>query len=325
MWFLFLWQSLFNISERALQYIIRFLKYFINLLANTLNNEQLKKASNELPLTTKTAMKLLGLDAGNDILQYVVCPKCQSIYEYDDCVITLRNGSKVSKLCHFVRYPTHPHQSKREPCNTPLLETVQKNRLVPYLVYPYHPLCLSLRHLAFRPGFLSSCEKWRQRESTVPPDLFGDVYDGLIWKKFRQSFLSAPYSYLLSLNVDWFQPFKHTQYSVGAIYLVIQNLPREERYKEENVILVGVIPGPHEPHLTVNTYLLPLIEELSKSYSQGIQVVGCGGVPVTVRLLLSCVSCDIPATRKVCGFLGHNSRLGCNKMLQGICCFSKLI
>ena len=30
-------------------------------------------------------------------------------------------------------------------------------------------------------------------------------------------------------------------------------------------------------------------------------------------MALGCVSCDIPVTRKVCGFLGHNSRLGCNK------------
>ena len=49
----------------------------------------------------------------------------------------------------------------------------------------------------------------------------------------RSDFLVAPYSYLLTLNVDWFQPYKHIQYSVGSIYLTIQNLPREERYKED--------------------------------------------------------------------------------------------
>ena len=36
-------------------------------------------------------------------------------------------------------------------------------------------------------------------------------------------FLSAPYNYLLTLNVDWFSPFDHGCYSVGAIYLTIQN------------------------------------------------------------------------------------------------------
>jgi len=37
---------------------------------------------------------------------------------------------------------------------------------------------------------------------------------------------------------------------------------------------------------------------------------------VCIKLALSCVTCDIPATRKVCGFLGHNSELGCNKCLK---------
>ena len=271
----------------------------------------MRKVGEEIPLTTKSAIKVLGLHE-NGIIQYVVCPMCHSVYEHEDCVTTLRNGDKEPKPCSHIRYPSHPHTSKRKPCNTMLLKSVQ-NRLVPLLSYPYYPLHLALQRLASRPGFLSSCEKWRERESTIPSEYFGDVYDGLVWKKFRHSFLSAPYSYLLTLNVDWFQPFKHTQYSVGAIYLIIQNLPREERFKEENVLLIGVMPGPKEPHLSIDPYLSPLIEELNKSYLEGIDVTSHNGISVKIRVLLSCVTCDIPATRKVCGFPGHNARLGCNK------------
>ena len=39
-------------------------------------------------------------------------------------------------------------------------------------------------------------------------------------------------------------------------------------------------------------------------------------VQVRVRAALSCVACDIPASRKVCGFLSHNAILGCNKCLK---------
>ena len=35
-----------------------------------------------------------------------------------------------------------------------------------------------------------------------------------------------------------------------------------------------------------------------------------------IKLAVSCVTCDIPATRKVCGFLSHNASLGCNKCLK---------
>ena len=65
-----------------------------------------------------------------------------------------------------------------------------------------------------------------------------------------EPFLSAPRNFAFMLNVDWFQPFKHSLYSVGALYLVLMSLPRSERFKPENVFLVGVIPRPHEPKLT---------------------------------------------------------------------------
>ena len=44
----------------------------------------------------------------------------------------------------------------------------------------------------------------------------------------------------LMLNVDWFRPFKHSEYKVAAIMLTILNLPREERFKKKWTILVGM-------------------------------------------------------------------------------------
>ena len=40
---------------------------------------------------------------------------------------------------------------------------------------------------------------------------------------------------------------KRGVYSTGVIYLTSLNLPRNERYKPENIILIGIIPGPKEP------------------------------------------------------------------------------
>ena len=64
------------------------------------------------------------------------------------------------------------------------------------------------------------------------------------------------------LNIDWFQPFKHRQYSVGVIYLVNMNLPRKLRFKRENILPVGLIPGPREPPTTINFYLQPSVKDL---------------------------------------------------------------
>ncbi len=96
------------------------------------------------------------------------------------------------------------------------------------------------------------------------------IYDGQIWAEFQEyngkPFLSQPFTYGLMLNVDWFKPYKHLEYSVGAMYLTIMNLPRQKRFKEENVLLVGLIPGPHEPSLNINSFLKTLVEDLLEEY-----------------------------------------------------------
>ena len=76
------------------------------------------------------------------------------------------------------------------------------------------------------------------------------------------AFFSTAGSLGVMLNVDWFQPYKHTNHSCGVIYLVPMNRPREERFKPENVIIVGIIPGPKEPKGDINSFLNPLVDVL---------------------------------------------------------------
>lgn len=52
--------------------------------------------------------------------------------------------------------------------------------------------------------------------------------------------------------------------------MVILNLPRSLRFKPENVIIVGIIPGPDEPSLTINSFLQPLVTELNELWVSGI-------------------------------------------------------
>lgn len=313
LFFVFLWQSVFRISEAAVSILLRFLKFFLSIIGSP----QSQSLARAIPLTTCTAEKYIGL-SNDDIVKYVVCKKCHTLYYLKDCIDCGSREEPSSKCCQYVQYPNHTIASKRKECGAVLLKRVKskgKTRLQPFIVYPYLPLRISLQHLFLKPGFISLCERWRDRKNRIPPDILSDVYDGKIWQK-NESFLSQPYSYLLCLNVDWFQPFKHTEHSTGAIYLVIQNLPRTERYKEENVLLVGVIPGPREPKLSINSYIMPLVEELKEFYYKGVVLRSPQGNSITVRLMLAYSSCDIPASRKVFGFLGHNARLGCNKCLK---------
>ena len=116
------------------------------------------------------------------------------------------------------------------------------------------------------------------------------------------------------LNVDWFIPHKHSPGSVGVLYLVLLSLPRHERYKLENIIVVGVLPGPSEPKLTANTFLEPLVRELQTLWAckECFSIYG-SSFKRPIKVSLVCVSSDIPATRKIGGFLGHMAAQGCSR------------
>ena len=136
--------------------------------------------------------------------------------------------------------------------------------LYPKRIYCYKSIIESLQELLCQPDFSVKCEAWRTR--CYQDGVYNDVYDGQVWKDFQapnnMPFLSLPNNFAFHLNVDWFNPFKYTQHSEGVIYATVLNLPRHERFLQENVILIGVIPGPKEPSLHINAFLKPLVSEL---------------------------------------------------------------
>ena len=156
---------------------------------------------------------------------------------------------------------------------------------------------------------LQQCNDWRKFVTT--DGSLRDVMDGRLWNEFRclsnRPFLYAPNNIRLALNIDWFNPFEHTQYSIGAIYLTILNLPREKRYNIENTVLVGLIPGPSEPK-RVSPFLEPCIDELLQLW-EGVHIsTGTLQPSFTLRAAL------------LCGFPGFKARLGCSKCLKKFQC-----
>ena len=148
-----------------------------------------------------------------------------------------------------------------------------------------------------------------------------ETYDGKVWRDLQyidgRPFLAIPGNLCFALNIDWFNPFDETPYSAGAIYLATLNLPRKERYKTENTILVGMIPGPNEPKNHINTYLSPLVDDMCKLYEGHAFTTQMSMTSkTTVRAIIACITCDLPATRKVCGFSNFNATLGCSKCLK---------
>ena len=190
--------------------------------------------------------------------------------------------------------------------------------MYPHSVYCYNSIKTSIENLFTKTNFLALCEHWRKR--TVNKEVFSDVYDGCMWEEFQivsgQPFLAVPFNLAFSLNIDWFQPYKLTQSSVGVVYLTILNLPRSVRNNRRYVLLVGIIPGPHEPKRDINSFLGPLVEELKLLWSGQLMNIGSLHEQRLVRCAIICVACDLPASKKVAGFLGHTANLGCSKCLK---------
>lgn len=140
----------------------------------------------------------------------------------------------------------------------------------------------ALTRMMLRPGFLHSLESWKGRK--VPKDYVADVFDGSAW---RRDFVvrADTEGYLplcLMINVDWFQPFERGTYSMGAVYAVVLNLPRDQRFLRQNLILLTLLPG-REKLVDMNKVLSPIVSELSDLWA-GIQVDLGSGVKKKVIL-----------------------------------------
>ena len=303
------WQGRNNITDTATVELLKFLKTLFSKL-------QEEDIAQRFPDTLEKFDRFLGIN-GQNFTRFVVCPECFSLYSYDDCWCLIE-GERFSKKCPYVPYPNHTQRFRRGRCGATLLKTEKsetgKTVLTPASVYLYKSPKETLQTMVMRPLYEEMCNHWRNGR-TVEADLMSDIYDGRIWKEFEDcGFFREPTSYGMVLNVDWFAPFKHSTYSIGAIYMVNANLPRSERFKIEHVIVVGIIPNmAHEP--PTNTFIKPIVEELIDAWEHGWQMKSYTSPDHAriFRVALVCTGADIPAARKLCGFLGHSATAGCSR------------
>ena len=193
-----------------------------------------------------------------------------------------------------------------------LVNSVDGNQkhFYPKKVYCFRTIKEALEELLARPGFKETLHAGPTKSDS---QFMFDTCDGKIYHDFKdddlKEFFANKRNIGLMMNFDFFDPFENTEYSLGVIYCVITNLPRHLRFKWENVLVLGVIPGPSEPKLTINTFLEPIVDELIQFW-KGKPINESKEDVCIYKAALVCLSSDIPATRKCGGFLGHNARKG---------------
>lgn len=315
-WVVFLlafFQTRFCLSDMALGWLLRFLSALLKALGKF--SGKINDIAKMLPTSLfKHHQHTIDISHSSDSFEKrVVCKSCWSLYRYEEC-LSMTGSLTSAKSCSF------KHFSSSRRCSALLLKEIVsssgRKRYYPHLIFCFTSLVAGLQNLVLCSNFLEQCESTREMFSTIG---YADVYDGQLWKEFQtvegSPFLCAANCYGLLVNVDWFQPYKHIVYSVGVIYIAFLNLPRLIRFKRENIIIVGIIPGPSEPSLTLNTILAPLVSELLDLW-KGVKLKLPNGNVETFKCALLGVSCDLPAGRKVTGFLSYNANYGCPRCYQ---------
>ena len=317
-------QLLYRLSDSVIEILVRFLYFLLKFMSGlVVPNSPIMLIQKNMPKSLYMARKYAFLGVTGKKTAYIACPKCHTLYTQKGMKMTETDefGIEVSQKCNNIQYPNHPQQSRRKMCGELLMKKVkykgQKYGFKPRKQYCYSGIKNGITLLLRKPKFWEHCDRWKKHCSTMH-NAYSDIYDGQVWKDFQKfegkSFLKDTCTLGLMLNCDWFQPYEHTTYSLGALYLIVMNLPRSMRYKIENIIFIGIIPGPSEPHGCINSYLGPMVQELLELWT-GCWL-GSGPNKRYVRAALLCVSCDVPASRKVGGIVGFSALRGCSRCLK---------
>jgi hypothetical protein len=162
------------------------------------------------------------------------------------------------------------------------------------------------------------------------PTKVTNVFDGIQYHSLLETFVtvgdeklpfwffSDPCNIVLGVSTDGFGPFKHRKHTVWPVILFNYNLPPEERFQKENIISVGVIPGPKKPW-DADSFLWPLVQELLQLE------IGVSAFDALLKAVFSLhtyvilIFGDIPAISMIMRMKGHNAILPCRMCeIQGI-------
>ena len=295
-------RSSFNVSNTAIETLLKFIKMILKQYGNV-DHES-------FPNSLYMLRKSLGLV--DRFTQFAACNKCNKLYKKDDVVA--QDNQTIMK-CNHIEFPNSTTKRTKQ-CRTPLGKKISLNNsisIVPELVYPVASIQQQLHSMFQRPGFEELLRHWANR--SLIDNVLSDIYDGQVWQTLKESSEQGSNKFFrsekadnhlgLMMNLDWFQPYETTTYSTGVIYAVICNLPRDVRFKPENMLILGILPGPKEVSLhRINHYLSPIITEL-ESLWKGMTLKRTNECPngKDIRAALIIASCDIPAARKLCGHI----------------------
>ena len=167
-----------------------------------------------------------------------------------------------------------------------------------------------LQSLYKRKGFKEKLN-YRFTRQDPPSTIYSDIYDGSLYKSLsvEGQILSDSHAISFTWYSDGVQIFKSSKFSIWPFYLTINELPYNERFEMENLLLIGLWFGVEKPQ--TNLFLSPLQETFEDLY-KGVNfyVYNCD-IPINVRGIIMCGTADLPAKAIFLNFNQFNGKFGC--------------
>ncbi|KAG2346616.1 hypothetical protein BDR05DRAFT_974579 [Suillus weaverae] len=266
----------------------------------------------------------LGIDPDQWITQYTICSECWKHYTPVQLRELLSPSCTVPD-CSGLLYDEHVDAKGK------IVWTAKK-------IMPHVSLIGSLRRMFMRPGFAKSIRDSRHDQPRRNDDedfVMTDMHDGTLWHELEMNTIreigelgtihdcpqdNRPmamkitehrYGLHLTLNIDWMGILNNWPHSTGPIYYAINNLPRDQRYLQVNVICAAIMPGPKEPNVQqINHCLEPSshkVMELKNGIFCCVKMDIHGeDEPANIFADNAILDCDTPASHKCNGTAEHS-------------------
>ena len=174
------------------------------------------------------------------------------------------------------------------------------------------PIIPQIRALYNRPGFEDKLQHRHNRVRQNPGN-YDYIYEGEAYTTLSQcsGFLADNRNISFTWYTDGICIFKSSKFSIWPFYLMINELPFDERTKEENIILAAIWCGEEKP--IPNLLLEPLLASIIER-RQGIDVkIPNTEIPLRVQGIIISGICDLPAKALFLNMNQYNGRFGCQK------------
>jgi len=190
-------------------------------------------------------------------------------------------------------------------------------------IFLYMPLIPCLHALMSNRTY-ATCLQYHADEhaKTCIPGMTTDIFDGLHYcallgkrvvvgdQCLAHHYFSDDRNIALGFATDGFAPFKKQKHTAWILLVFNYNLPPDERFQKDNILCIGIIPGPKKPH-DADSFIYPLMQELLE-LSTGVSAYDALSCSIfALRAYLITAFGDIPAVSMLMHMKGHNTLRPC--------------